>query len=156
MAGEGGFETRPAFEIAPGNAVILDAGTEDAALCLKAQRRAKNYVQDYLVRLVPLAEPEALLEFIDPEHPLANCAAPVRIDPGEAVLPDDAGRPPNPRPGDLAGTEAGLFLAVREITPPYRFVSFVQVETGTVRRLRAHAITAVFRNWRLREDGGGD
>lgn len=151
MSGDGQFPLRQAFEIASGRAVYL--GAEPGVLCLKAQRRAKNYVQDYVVRLAPAAEPEILLEFVDPETPLADSGAGLTIVPGTAAAPDAAGRLAPPRPGDLVATEAGLFLAVRELAIPHRFVSFVQVESGEVRRLRAHAITALFTDWRLAEDG---
>ena len=85
MTREGPVATRPAFEV-PSGRVVLRSG-EPGVLCLKAQRRAKNYVQDYVVRLAPPAEPEILLEFVDPEVPLADTGAGPRIVPGTVVAP---------------------------------------------------------------------
>jgi hypothetical protein len=143
---------RPAHEIPAGNAVFLKTTAGDV-LCLKVQRKAKNYVQDYVVRLDPAAEPEMDLEFVDPEEPLADCG--VRIVFKPSVDGEDhelAGR--HPEPGELVESEKGLFLAIRERTKLHEFVSFVNVESGLVRRLRVHSIGRIYGEWRFDVFGG--
>lgn len=151
MSEPGHFPLRPAFEIAPGNAVRR--GAEPGVLCLKGQRKAKKYVQDYVVAVAPPPEGGPRLDFVDPETELTDCGAPLRFVPG-AEATGEEGPPPHPQPGDLVHTEQGLCLAVWETDGIYRFVSFVDVATGAVRRLRKGAIGTLYRDWRLAEDGG--
>ncbi|MCG8508612.1 MAG: hypothetical protein MI741_05220, partial [Rhodospirillales bacterium] len=96
------FVERPAHEIAAGNAVFMKSKDGDV-LCLKVQREAKNYVQDYVVRLDPVAEPEMALEFIDPDDPLADCGVPVQFTPEELPGETTYGQHPaeHLRPGVL-------------------------------------------------------
>ena len=54
----------------------------------------------------------------------------------------------------MVRTGEGLCLAVWETDGIYRFVSFLDLATGAVRRLRKGAIGAVYRDWRLADDGG--
>ncbi len=130
--------SRPAFEITPGNAVLRRNEAGDPILSLKVQRRGKNYVQDYVVDLTPPTEPEMRLDFVDPETEIADCGAPLRFETGPSSDPALGWSPP--KPGDLVAAPDGLYLAVREYAPPYRFVSFVNVATGDLRRLRAGSL----------------
>lgn len=141
---------RPAHEIAAGNGVFLRTAAGDV-LCLKVQRKAKNYVQDYVVRLDPAADPEMVLEFVDPEETLADCGVPIVFVPRETTEDDKehTAPPGHPKPGTLVESPKGLFLAVRERTKLHEFVSYVNVETGMVRRLRDHSIGNVLTHWRF-------
>jgi len=146
MSGPGPFTPRPAFEIPPGNAVLV--GAEPGVLCLKGQRRAKKYVQDYVVALAPMAEGGPRLDFVDPETELADGGQPLRFVAGAETV-GEAGARPHPQPGDLMRNEMGLWLAVWETDGIYRFVSYIDVTTGEVRRLRKGAIGTVYRDWRI-------
>lgn len=148
------FAARSAFEITPGNAVLREDKAGRRVLGLKVQRRGKNYVQDYVVDLVPPAAPEMRLDFVDPDAALADCGAPLRLETGPAADPALGWSPP--KPGDLVATADGPYLAVREFSPPYRYVSFVHVETGNLRRLRAGAIVDRFADWRICGLGGDE
>lgn len=148
------FPQRPAFEIAPGNAVLRTDTAGRTVLGVKVQRRGRNYVQDYVIDLVPAAEPEIRLDFVDPEVELTDCGAPLRFETGPDADPALGWSPPVP--GDLVRAGDGLFLAVREYAPPHRFVSFVNLETGNLRRLRAGAMTARFADWQVTGLGGND
>ena len=150
MSEPGRFPLRPAFEIPPGHAVLVGAGP--GVLGLKGQRRAKKYVQDYVVALAPAPEGGHRLDFVDPETELADCGAPLRFVPGPETIGETGVRP---RPGELVRTEAGLCLAVWETDGPSRFVSFIDVASGEVRRLRKDALGAIHRAWRVEAPAGG-
>ena len=140
------FSLKPAFTITPGNAVRR--GAETAVLCLKGQRKAKKYVQDYVVAVAPMPDGGPSLDFIDPETELADGGAPLHFVPGVATA-GEAGAQPHPQPGDLMRNEMGLWLAVWETDGIYRFVSFIDVANGTVRRLRKGAIGTLYRDWHV-------
>ncbi|WP_316976094.1 hypothetical protein [Shumkonia mesophila] len=147
MAEPGGLKERPAFEVPAGHAVLRRQDGA-SALCLKGQRAAKGYVQDYTVALAPAAEGGHRLDFIDPEERLTDCGARLAFvaDPHPA---EQAAPRPHPRPGDLVESAEGLWLAVSETSGLYRFVSFIHVETGVVRRLREATLTAIHPHWRI-------
>jgi len=148
MAEGGGFAERPALDVPSGHAVLRPLAGGARALCLKGQRRAKRHLQDYTVALVPLAEGGPRLDFIDPEDPLTDCGVTLAfvVDPAAA---DQAGRQRHPQPGDLVESAEGRWLAVSETSGLYRFVSFIHVETGDVRRLREGALIAIHPRWRI-------
>lgn len=148
MSAERRFTPRPAFEIPAGNAVRRR--TDDGVLCLKGQRQAKRYVQDYLVAIAPMAADGPRLEFVDPETELADGGAPLDFVPGPESVTEEGARP-RPQAGDLVRSERGMWLAVSETNGLHTFVSFIDVATGDVRRLRDGAILAVHRDWRLAE-----
>jgi hypothetical protein len=147
MAEPGGSSERPAFTVPAGNAVLRRLG-DTPVLCLKGQRPAKRHVQDYTVALAPMAEGGPRLDFVDPEEPLTDCGARLVFitDPDPA---DCTGALPHPQPGDVVRTADGLWLAVSETSGLYRFVSFIHVETGEVRRLREASLIAVHPSWRI-------
>lgn len=147
MADTAAFAERPAFQVPAGHAVVRRRADGAPALCLKGQRPAKRYVQDYTVALAPVADGGPRLDFIDPEEPLTDCAVGLRFVAGPEAAPF-AGQL-HPRPGDLVESARGLWLAVLEAGRFSPLVSFIQVETGEVRRLREGAIRAVYRHWRI-------
>lgn len=143
MAEGNGFVERPALNVPAGHAVLRPTAAGTCVLCLKGQRRAKGHLQDYTVALCPVAEGGHRLDFIDPEDPLTDCGAKLFF----VADPKQAG--PHPRPGDLAECADGLWLAVSETSGLYRFVSFIHVETGEVRRLREATLLALHRRWQI-------
>jgi len=145
VAEPGGFVERPALDVPAGHAVLRPTAAGAQALCLKGQRRAKGHLQDYTVALCPIAEGGPRLDFIDPEAPLTDCGSRLAFiaDAG----PEPAG--PHPQPGDLAECADGLWLAVSETSGLYRFVSFIHVETGEVRRLREATLITLHAAWRI-------
>lgn len=148
MAEPGGFIERPALDVPAGHAVLRPTADGAQALCLKGQRRAKGHLQDYTVALCPIAEGGPRLDFIDPEAPLIDCG--IRL----VFIADtnpagQAGALPHPQPGDLVRTVEGPWLAVSETSGLYRFVSFIHVETGEVRRLREATLLDLHRRWRI-------
>ncbi len=143
MAEPGGFVERPALEVPAGHVVLRPAAAGAMVLCLKGQRRAKGHLQDYTVALCPIAEDGPQLDFIDPEEPLTDCGA------GLVFVADPKPAGLHPRPGDLAECADGLWLAVSETSGLYRFVSFIHVETGEVRRLREATLRALHAGWRI-------
>lgn len=146
MAETATFVETPAFEVAAGHAVIRRAPGVAPVLGLKGRRVAPRHVQDYVVALDPVAEGGFRLDFVDPETVLEDWGSCLSFVAGPAT----AGNGPcRPMPGELAATAEGLWLAVREISVPYAFVSFVEVATGEVRRLRAPAILALHPHWRI-------
>lgn len=148
MAEPGGFAERPALEVPAGHAVLRPMVDGTMTLCLKGQRRAKGHLQDYTVALSPITEGGHRLDFIDPEDRLTDCGAGLVFiaDPEPA---DHAGALAHPQPGNLVTTADGLWLAVSETSGLYRFVSFIHVETGEVRRLREATLLALHRRWRI-------
>jgi hypothetical protein len=135
---------RPALEVPAGHAVLRRRADGGVDLCLKGQRRAKRHIQDYTVTLIPAGEDGPRLDFIDPEEPLTDCGGGLTFVP-EAPA-DGRG---HPRPGDLVETADGRWLAVAETGGPSRWVAFIDVGSGEVRRLRESAILALHRHWRL-------
>jgi len=147
MADRNGFVDKPAFQVPAGHAVARRGPHGTLVLCLKGQRPAKRYVQDYAVALAPVAEGGPRLDFIDPEEQVTDCAVRLAFVAGPQAAPSD-GRL-HARPGDLVESARGLWLAVAETDGPSQPVAFIQVETGEVRRLREGAIRAVYRHWRI-------
>ncbi|MDX9860027.1 MAG: hypothetical protein RBS99_03835 [Rhodospirillales bacterium] len=148
MADPGGYAARPALEVPAGHAVLRSTAGGGSALCLKGRRQAKRHIQDYTVALDPVAEGGHRLDFIDPEDVLTDCGTRLVF----VAEPQPAGRGgarPHPQPGDLVEGVEGLWLAVSETNGLYRFVSFIHVATGDVRRLREATLTAVHRRWRI-------
>lgn len=143
MAEGDGFVERPALDVPAGHVVLRPTAIGAMALCLKGQRRAKGHLQDYTVALCPIAAGGPRLDFIDPEDPLTDCGGRLAFIAG----PTPAGL--HPRPGDLAECTDGLWLAVSETSGLYRFVSFIHVETGEVRRLREATLIALHASWRI-------
>ena len=142
---ESPFATLPASEIQPGHAVVVEID-ETRILCLKVQREAKNYMQDYVVRLEPPAVPEVILEYFDPEKEVADCGGPL------VFKRDTASRRPTgiyAQPGDLVEAEDRLFLAVREKTKLHSFIAFIDVATGNAKRVRERAIESVYSDWSI-------
>ncbi|MBE0533233.1 MAG: hypothetical protein IH626_20620 [Rhodospirillales bacterium] len=148
MAEPGGFVERPALEVLAGHSVLRPMVDGPQALCLKGQRRAKGHLQDYTVALSPVAGGGHRLDFIDPEDRLTDCGARL-VFIADANLAEQSGALPHPQPGDLVRTAEGLWLAVSETSGLYRFVSFIHVETGEVRRLREAALLALHPHWRI-------
>lgn len=148
MADPGGYAERRALEVPAGHAVLRPAANGAPTLCLKGQRRAKRHVQDYTVALDPVAEGGHRLDFIDPEDRLTDCGAGL-VFVAEPRPAERVGARPHPQPGNLVESIDGLWLAVSEISGLYRFVSFIHVETGEVRRLREATLVAVHPGWRI-------
>lgn len=145
MTGQTPFATLPAFETQPGHAVVVEIdGTR--ILCLKVQREAKNYTQDYVVRLEPAANPEVILEYFDPEEEITDCGGPLVFEPNI-----ESQRPAGiyAQPGDMVEAEDRLFLAVREKTKLHSFIAFIDVATGNAKRVRERAIDAVYSSWSI-------
>ena len=139
---------RRAFQIAPGNAVILN-GAAGPFIAMKALREGKEYFHHYLVDLDPPRDGTAGMIYVDPEELLADCGRRPEIELGTA---DDAGPP---GVGDVFCNAKGTFLKLHEDPKSQKMYAFVKVDGGTLLRRQERGITAVHRRWRLKGLAGG-
>ncbi|MCB2102351.1 MAG: hypothetical protein KDE22_15850 [Rhodobacterales bacterium] len=141
------LERKPAFDIPPGHAVLVERG--DACLvCLKAEREGKEYVHHYVVPLDPRPGTAHDMIYVDPDDVLVDCGARPAIVLEAAAEGLDAG------PGDIFRTARGTFIKVIEDPKTQKMFGYVDVATGRIERRRERGLEAVYRAWRV--DGLGD
>lgn len=131
---------RSAWEVPGGRLVRMAVA---GVLCLKAQRRSRDYVNHYLVPLEPL--PEGLramrLLYIDPDERLIEVAT-HRLDAVDARLASAA------EIGDILVNAAGRFLKVGDTAKTERPFAYVDLDSGEVRPRQERTISQIMR-WRV-------
>jgi len=133
------MDSLPAWQVNAGRFVFAELDGI-RTLCLKAERQGKDHVNHFLVALEPLARRDAMgLHYLDPEQMLfpadgfSLTFAPAN---GEAEV------------GDVLGTEAGLWLKLRDAVSSQRLYCFVNLAEGRIKpRLERHQYQKL--EWRL-------
>lgn len=129
-----------AYRMPAGRLVVADCDGV-ATICLKAERRGRDFLNHYLVPLDPLpAGRRGLrLRYIDPETPLRPCENRLACAPaaeGEAEV------------GDVVVNPLGRFLKVFDTERTERHFAYVEVDTGEIRMRQERNVTGVAA-WRL-------
>lgn len=137
------FRLKAAYDVHPGQ-LILRTGEAGVEICVKAERKGKDFVRHYLVPLSPLPPEGASLVYLDPEEEVATCAGQLRIILGEAKDVPVAS-------GIVFSNAKGTHLRAEEHSRfhGHKALGYLDMVTGEVRSRQEKGITAVHPDWRV-------
>lgn len=119
------MEAVRAYQVAAGRLVVAEIEGV-AAICLKAERQGKDFLNHYLVPLDPRPADSARLRlhYIDPDASLIPAAARLVVDAAEGRAAEV---------GDVVVNPLGRFLKVHDTAKTERHYAYVEVTSGIVR-----------------------